>query len=49
MQKQIRIVLSNVAKPPKSMGFDFLPEPSIFVPYPQHQTVIENSEHFAHF
>ena len=38
----------NIAQPFKGMCFDFLPEPSVFVPYPQHKTVIENPENFSH-
>jgi hypothetical protein len=48
MEKQIWKLPGNIAQPFKSMYFDFLPEPSLFVPYPQHKTIVEYPENFAH-
>jgi hypothetical protein len=44
MQKQIWKLPGNIAQPFKGMCLDFLPELSVFVPYPQHKTIIENPE-----
>jgi hypothetical protein len=41
MEKQIWKLPGNIAQPFKSMYFDFLPEPSLFVPYPQHKTIVD--------
>jgi hypothetical protein len=49
MQKQIWKLSGNIAQPFKGMCLDFLPKLSVFVPYPQHKTIIENLENFAHF
>lgn len=47
MQEQVWKMLSHITKPPERMGLNFLPKPSIFVPDPQHQPVIENPENIT--